>query len=379
LQTAFLGSDAKLTAVGDVKQRIMGWAGAMPDGFQRLAQDFQTLPVSLLSNWRSHVDLVTIQHVIARRIDANSPRIQAKAVRRINGDVSAIWTYPTREAEREGVADWIVREIADGVAEPHEIALLVRMRADQVEAEFGPVFAARGLSLRNVARQVGGVAIQDILTEELSRMVLPLLRLGASAKAPEAWQEAASVLRALQGIEEEDERGGETIRSQLEAAVRQLRAAMSTAPTEAACETIIGFALGVLDETSLRRSVPSYRRSLDYARIKSGFLGLMKECCQDSPDWKAALDRFIGVDQIPLMTVHKSKGLEFHTMIFLGLDAQSWWSLRPNSEEELKSFFVAFTRAMQRAFFTRCEQRGQSINWLEDILLPAGVNILNGP
>ena len=50
------------------------------------------------------------------------------------------------------------------------------------------------------------------------------------------------------------------------------------------------------------------------------------------------------------MTVHKSKGLEFHTMIFLGLDNQSWWSLKPGSEEELKSFFVAFTRARQRAF-----------------------------
>lgn len=379
LQTAFLGSDAKLTAVGDDKQRIMGWAGAMPDGFERLAQDFQTVPVSLLSNWRSHVDLVAIQHVIARRIDANSPQIEAKALRRIDGDVSAIWTYPTRETECEGVADWIAREISDGVAEPHEIALLVRMRADQVEAEFGPVFAARGLSLRNVARQVGGVAIQDILTEELSRMLLPFLRLGASAKAPEAWQEAASVLRTLQGIEDDDERGGETIRSQLEIAVRQLRTAMSAAPTEAACETIIDFTLGVLDETALRRSVPTYRRNIDYARVKAGFLGLLKECSKDATDWRAVLDRFIGFGQTPLMTVHKSKGLEFHTMIFLGLDGGSWWSLRPNSEEELKSFFVAFTRAMQRAFFTRCEQRGQSINWLEDILLPAGVNILNGP
>ena len=31
-----------------------------------------------------------------------------------------------------------------------------------------------------------------------------------------------------------------------------------------------------------------------------------------------------GVDQVPLMTVHKSKGLEFHTMIFVGLDDEAW-------------------------------------------------------
>lgn len=66
-------------------------------------------------------------------------------------------------------------------------------------------------------------------------------------------------------------------------------------------------------------------------------------------------------------------------MIFLGLDGQSWWSLKLDSEEELKSFFVAFTRAMQRAFFTRCRQRGGSIRWLEDMLEPAGVETTDGP
>ena len=79
------------------------------------------------------------------------------------------------------------------------------------------------------------------------------------------------------------------------------------------------------------------------------------------------------------MTVHKSKGLEFHTMIFFGLDSQTWWSLKPNRDEELKSFFVAFTRAKQRAFFTCCGQRGQAIAWLERLLVPAGVESIDGP
>jgi len=66
--------------------------------------------------------------------------------------------------------------------------------------------------------------------------------------------------------------------------------------------------------------------------------------------------------------VHKSKGLEFHTMIFFGLDDKTWWSLKPNNKEELSSFFVAFTRAEQRAFFTCCDERGGRIRWLENIL-----------
>ena len=78
------------------------------------------------------------------------------------------------------------------------------------------------------------------------------------------------------------------------------------------------------------------------------------------------------------MTVHKSKGLEFHTMIFLGLDNQSWWSLTPSKSEELNTFFVAFTRAEQRAFFTTCRARGQPVSWLENLLEPAGMERVDG-
>lgn len=60
------------------------------------------------------------------------------------------------------------------------------------------------------------------------------------------------------------------------------------------------------------------------------------------------------------MTIHKSKGLEFHTMIFFGLDAQTWWRLSPDRSEGLSSFFVAFTRAKQRAFFAYCSERGNT-------------------
>ncbi len=79
------------------------------------------------------------------------------------------------------------------------------------------------------------------------------------------------------------------------------------------------------------------------------------------------------------MTIHKSKGLEFHTMIFYGLDNQTWWSLMPNRIEELNSFFVAFTRAKQRAFFTLCTGRGGPVAWIENLLAPGGVHRVAGP
>lgn len=74
------------------------------------------------------------------------------------------------------------------------------------------------------------------------------------------------------------------------------------------------------------------------------------------------------------MTIHKSKGLEFHTMIVYGLDDGSWWNLKPKETEELNSFYVAFTRAEQRAFFSLSKERGNPVTWIEQIL--GAVNVM---
>lgn len=91
------------------------------------------------------------------------------------------------------------------------------------------------------------------------------------------------------------------------------------------------------------------------------------------------LDRFEGKGEVPLMTIHKSKGMEFHPVVFFGRDGQRWWSLKLNKAEEMNSFFVALTRAEQRAFFTCCAERGHWIGWLEELLGDAVPKIMGGP
>ena len=58
------------------------------------------------------------------------------------------------------------------------------------------------------------------------------------------------------------------------------------------------------------------------------------------------------------MTIHKSKGLEYHSVIFIGLDDDAWWSFPSDQFEATAGLFVAFTRAKQRVLFTYCAQRG---------------------
>ena len=378
LRTAFDGGETIFTAVGDDKQRIMVWAGAMPNAFARFERHFAAQRISLICNWRSHEDLVRIQHVIASRINPNVEEPEARADRLVDGDVAAIWEFATEEDESDCLAQWIEREVQAGHVEPHSVAILVRMRANEVEGQLSPAFANRGLRLRNVARNVGDIAIQDLLGEDVTQILLRLMRLGATGRSPENWNAALLDLQYLEAVAPADEAGQQLLQGRLQTFVREMRRTLrGIDPVPEVTAEVAQAALDFIGVEVLRRAFPSYQRQPDFDRVWNGFTLLLQESLQHAETWSGALDEFEGLGQIPLMTIHKSKGLEFHTIIFHGLDNQTWWSLTPDRPEELNSFFVAFTRAKQRAFFTLCTERGQPVAWIENFLAPAGVRRIN--
>lgn len=176
-----------------------------------------------------------------------------------------------------------------------------------------------------------------------------------------------------------DDRLQQRLQNKLGVFVQQLKAKLAChQPDQHSIEEIVKMLFEFVTPAALRQAFPAYQREEDFERVRTGFVTLLKECAEYSSNWEETLDEFEGTGQVALMTVHKSKGLEFHTMIFYGLDNQTWWSLTPNRSEELNTFFVAFTRAKQRAFFSRCDARGQAIGWIEQLLSEVGVNTIEG-
>lgn len=378
LKTAFQGSGTFFTVVGDDKQRIMGWAGAMPDAFPRFKDEFLAHPVSLLSNWRSHEALVRIQHVVASKINPSTEYPSAKAERSVDGDVSAIWEFKSNQEESDFLTQWLLRELNAKTVEPHDIAILVRLRADKVEKQLMNSFTSRGIKVRNVARNVGDIAIQDLLGEYLTSVILPLLRLGATQRSPNEWTTALKNIQLLEGVDPDNEGEQSRLQVRLQTFIRHLRGIMKSGVSAESVHLVTKTVLEFVGESTLRHCFVEYQRKMDFERVWSGLVALLLESVEGNSSWQSLLDSFQGFGQIALMTIHKSKGLEFHTMIFYGLDNQTWWSLTPDKKEELNSFFVALTRAKQRAFFTLCTERGQPVTWVEDLIAPAGVERIDG-
>ena len=70
-----------------------------------------------------------------------------------------------------------------------------------------PSFAKQGLVLRNEALQIGAIALQELLAEELSEEVLALLRLFTSDRAGRHWTECLDMMCDLRGLAADDDLG----------------------------------------------------------------------------------------------------------------------------------------------------------------------------
>jgi superfamily I DNA/RNA helicase len=54
------------------------------------------------------------------------------------------------------------------------------------------------------------------------------------------------------------------------------------------------------------------------------------------------------------MSIHKSKGLEFDTVVLLGVERETFWGKK---DEERSAFFVGISRAKRRLYLTVSERR----------------------
>ena len=160
--------------------------------------------------------------------------------------------------------------------------------------------------------------------------------------------------------------------------LRQLRSTMpGTIPSAESAQALAIEVTNFLGKDALTRSYPEYSVGERLEIAIEAFRLHLSTSANEAENWPICIDRFEGIDQIPLMTVHKSKGLEYDTMLFV--DDQMWWSYSPKNPEGIATFFVALSRAKQRAIFTFCRARGERtrVADLYELLSNAGVPEVN--
>ena len=376
VKTIFLGSSTVVTAVGDVKQQIMRWANAIDDPFDLLETDFEARYTPLFNNYRSSPELVGVQHILARALDESAAEPVSKAKGTIEGDVCAIWDVSSPEVEAAQIANHVADSIVENGLAPRDFVLLVRQKAVDYAETLEGAFAERGLQIRNEA-DAGIVTLQDLLTEEASLALVRILRVASSDRAGALWSECQQALSLLRGVDPANDAAQVRLSQELDCFINQLRNSYpQPVRKEDHVRAVVTAVYDFLDRDRLVSAHPTYRQGDWFERVIEGATVHLCASAADADDWTEALDIYEGKHAVPLMTIHKSKGLEYHTVIFIGLDDEAWWSFPNDPAEGTAGFFVAFSRARQRVVFTYCRSRGRSrekIALLYELLKSAGI------
>lgn len=346
LKEAFLGSDAVLTAVGDAKQRIMGFADALEGIMQTFATDFSAKPLVLYQNFRSDPVLRRMQN---RMVQVMEPAA-ALPENELAGDEGHIevleFGNPTKEAEE--LATRIEGWLDEGVP-PSEITVLVRQQPHLIGAELIAALTARGIAARNEQ------ALQDLTAEPIAALILDLIRVLADAGQSAAYEELMQLVSRSSLTEEMALRRESSIVRFLSTERTRFAGDVDVrADSTVWAQVVIAF-LTKVTRPVLNALSPAYQQGnrLDDL-IKETLKAFTDELEQDG-DPVGALKRLSEEDAVRILTIHKCKGLEFEKVILLGVEHECFWG---GSEQDKRSeFFVATSRAKHELILTWSRQR----------------------
>jgi superfamily I DNA/RNA helicase len=391
LEAVFGSEDITVTVVGDRKQRIMGWAGALTDAFAQFEHDFGATNFELTWNFRSTQQLVDLQHRFATRLDPQSQQQVSQVVAQVGASPIEIWSFSNARLEAQSIAAWIEADIEASNRPASDYALIARQRVADLEPELARALTANGLSLRNDDAQVGEIRLQDLLKDELSRLLIGLVRLAASRGGqPQAWREVTSALARVTPLGSNREVGS-AVDDALSDFLKGLRDWFASTPLGQVRGDDPGVDLADVVSAALVDKLTSFVRLDDLAHKRAfaerpedlqvtldAFRIRLAKVLGSVDSWANVADAFTDDDAVPLLTIHRSKGLEYHTVFFVGLDGEQWWAHARDTIESTMAFFVGVSRAAEKLVFTQCDQRGSAAP-IADIyrtLSDAGVNLV---
>jgi superfamily I DNA/RNA helicase len=345
IRIAFKGTNIRLTAVGDTKQKIMGWAGALEGIFETFRQDFQAVPLNMYRNFRSKPKLLQLQNEIVRILDPPS----VMPIEQIAGEEGEINVYSFQSCQSE--ADFLAKQIQNWITEENvplsEIAILVKSQIDLYARLLMVALRDLGIPYRNEQQ------LQDLPVEPASRLIIDFLLSTFGQQEPSAWIRLMEIL--IPFIEDDEENG--RLSQNWQRFIKEERGFINESPITLDNPNRWQCLKRFVDKVGFKKLMSL---SHDY-ETESRLKDILNETCSkldslmgNGLNLLESLKSFEGEEAVRLLTIHKSKGLEFDSVVILGVETESFFG---DPGENLCAFFVAVSRAKQRLILTHVNYR----------------------
>jgi superfamily I DNA/RNA helicase len=342
----FGDTSTNLTAVGDTKQSIMGWAGALEGIFQTFADAFDALPRNLYQNFRSAPKLRRMQNAMVKVMDPPAALDDADIV----GDEGEILIlrFDDDSTEAASLTERIRGLIDDGV-EPSEIAILVSKQQNLYCQRLTAAFDAVEIPFREEDKE------QDLASEPVASLLIDFLLIASGSRQPAAYRRLLDFVVFDHGYDEEREY---QLRSRWDRFVTEAKRQIASHEIDLRqindLQALAMALVNAVGRDNLIALSPDCAHGDRLDQLINQVLERAHTLLQRDTSPETALASFSGDSAVRIMSVHKSKGLEFDTVVILGVETETFWG-EPSAERA--AYFVGISRAKHRLLLTTCRYR----------------------
>ena len=347
IKACFQGTGVRLTAVGDTKQRIMGWAGALEGIFESYAEDFDAHPLNLYQNFRSEPRLRRMQNAMVRVMDPPAA-LDDDDLPGDEGEIEVL-RFDNDADEAETIAGSVRDWIEDEGVNPSEIAVLVSKQQNLYCQKLRAALDAKGVPFRDED------ATQNLASEPVASLIVDFLLVAAGQRQPGPFQRLLDLVVFGRGLDQENEYRARSRWNRLVATVKKR---LATEEADLAdiddLRTLVGELLDIVGRDAVVGLSSEYAQG-DYLQQQiDATIDRAHSLLAADGDPTTALASFSGDRAVRIMSIHKSKGLEFETVVVLGVESQTFWG---DQDAERSAIFVGISRAQRRLYLTVCEER----------------------
>ncbi|MBO3333588.1 UvrD-helicase domain-containing protein [Clostridium perfringens] len=364
LKSCFYNTDIVITAVGDDKQRIMVWAGALKDAFNRYKCDFDAIETMLVMNHRSAPRLLTLQKSIYKEFfykDSiqdctikNNPKWDDEA-----GE-AYVHIFPNDKIEAIEISAQINKLIESGYNK-REICILVKQTPDKYCKDI----------IENLEKNHNIIArnemiFQEILKEDLINILNDIIAILINKKSPEEWSRFIDLIMEFNECSLTDIYEIRLLEDSILKNILKFKEVLLKVSSEEELYKFINDILEFIGIEKLKGKYDNYKNESTFRYYINTYCDLLWREYIKCKKWNKAIENLKGENSIPIMTIHKSKGLEYDVVFFIGLEDGAFWSFENQKDEDFCTFFVALSRAKKRVDFTFSKIRKYTRNYQEN-------------
>lgn len=354
LQLLFQGSETKVLTVGDINQSIMLWAGARKTVFTDFLRDFSAEKKLLVKNYRASSEIQEVLAVVLQFVQSPDSTIQP--LTQVPNNCS-IHSFDNEYQEASFIANSIKESLDSGVR-ACDISILTKQQASKNTEVLRAELTRIGINNLDMTD------LQDALKEPLGQL-FSLFMKAIVHPEPQVMTELFKVNLALNKVEPGDEK--EEIYTNSLIKFIHLTQQQITATTTA--DDLLSLVLSFIHELGIKKIKGRWKqyKSPDYFNHVWQALEVhLRDMCNQTSSLVDAVKLFSAENAVHLMNIHKCKGLEYHTVYFMGLEDQEFWNYTNQIFEDNCAIYVALSRAKNCICVTISKHRAHRQNWRHD-------------